>query len=128
MTSDQEPWRNKPYKEFRIAANQIRDLARGYGACIASDRITVDGIRVGYCYREIPDVEADSGWRFFADDETQAYVDCAGNLGFYDINTIANYDPDIIPLLDAPQGSAFERDCEGRLTIIPGWKAEKGGL
>lgn len=27
----------------------------------------------------------------------------------YDVNTIANYDPDIIPLLDAPVGSAFER-------------------
>jgi hypothetical protein len=35
----------------------------------------------------------------------------AGNIGgAYDVNTIANYDRDIIPLLDAPAGSAFMRD------------------
>jgi hypothetical protein len=28
----------------------------------------------------------------------------------YDVNTIANYDPEIIPFLDAPVGSAFERE------------------
>jgi hypothetical protein len=28
----------------------------------------------------------------------------------YDVNTIANYDPEIIPFLDAPLGSTFERE------------------
>ena len=28
------------------------------------------------------------------------------------MNTIANYDPDIIPFLNAPYGSAFARDPE----------------
>jgi hypothetical protein len=105
-SGDQDSWRNKPHKEFRLAANQIRDLARGYGACIAGDRITGDGTKVGYCYRETPDGEPDSGWRFFAGDETQAYVDDAGKFAVCDINT-ANYDPDIIPLLDAPAGLRF---------------------
>ena len=31
-------------------------------------------------------------------------MDEASNHGVYDVNTIANYDPDIIPLLDAPVG------------------------
>jgi Protein of unknown function (DUF2185) len=28
----------------------------------------------------------------------------------YDLNTIANYDPDIIPFIESPVGAAFERD------------------
>jgi hypothetical protein len=31
----------------------------------------------------------------------------------YDVNTIANYDGDIVPLLDSPPGSAFERAEDG---------------
>ena len=32
------------------------------------------------------------------------------DLAVYDVNTIANYDPEIVRLLDAPVGSAFERE------------------
>jgi len=35
------------------------------------------------------------------------------NLAFYNVNTVANYDPEIIPLLDAPVGSAFYRTENG---------------
>jgi hypothetical protein len=71
--------------------------------------ITVDGCKVGYMYREEPDNDVDSGWRFLAGKESQAYMDDPRNHGVYDVNTIANYDSDIILLLDAPIGSAFER-------------------
>ena len=50
--------------------------------------------------------------RFLSGLETDAYVDDLANVGLHDVNTIANYDPDVIPLLDAPAGSAFERDDE----------------
>jgi hypothetical protein len=70
----------------------------------------VEGRPVGYMYREEPDFEVDSGWRFFSGHESQAYVDDAANLAIYDVNTIANYDRDIIPFLDAPIGSSFERE------------------
>jgi len=69
-------------------------------------------------YREEPDTEFDSGWRFLSGLETDAYVDDLANVGLYDVNTIANYDRDIIPLLDAPPGSAFERDDDGRFTSV----------
>jgi len=65
-------------------------------------------------YREEPDWPNDSGWRFLAGDEAPGYVDNPDNLALYDVNIIANYDPDIIPLLDAPFGSAFERDPQAR--------------
>lgn len=44
----------------------------------------------------------------------------ACNHGIYDVNTIANDSPDIIPLLDAPPCSAFIRDEDtGQLVEIP---------
>jgi len=44
-------------------------------------------------YREAPYNSIDSGWHFFAGDETQEYTDNARNFEIYDVNTIANYDP-----------------------------------
>jgi hypothetical protein len=96
-------------KRFAKIADEIRPLACGLGACIATDMITVDGMPVRYMYREKPDNDLDSGWRFFAGSETDEYVEIPENCGIYDVNTIANYDPDIIPHLEAPEGSAFER-------------------
>jgi len=31
-------------------------------------------------------------------------------LGFYDVNTVANYDPSVVPLLNEPVGSAFAKE------------------
>lgn len=89
----------------------FQPLVFGLGACIASIRITVDGRRVGYCYREKPNTHIDSGWRFFAGDENEAFTRKHTNLEMYDCNTIANYDPEIVPLLNSPVGSAFIRDA-----------------
>lgn len=97
-------------KNFKIAAADIQPLAFGYGGCFATDEILVVGHPVGFMYREQPDFESDSGWRFFADTETKEYMDNPENYGMYDVNTIANYDRTILPHLDSPVGSAFERD------------------
>jgi len=96
-------------KQFYLAADQIKPLATHRGSCIASDMITVDGRRVGFMYRELPRDNIDSGWRFKSGVESQEYADDPNHLAIYDINTIANYDPEIIPLLSEPVGSAFER-------------------
>lgn len=66
-------------------------------------------------YREAPRDSIDSGWHFFSGEETQEYADHAENFARYDVNTIANYDSSIIPFLDAPRGSAFGRNKNGRL-------------
>ena len=59
--------------------------------------------------RESPNDPADSGWLFLAGDETQAYLDDANNLAIYEVNTIANCDPSIIPFLYALPGQRFDR-------------------
>jgi hypothetical protein len=96
-------------KTFRLAGAEIRPIAEGYGACFATDRITVDGRQVGYMYREEPDNSLDSGWRFSAGDESDEHMDDPNNSGVYDVNTIANYDREIVSLLDSPIGSHFVR-------------------
>lgn len=85
----------------------------GAEGCIAPDSIMVDGQKVDYMYRDEPQNEYDSGWCFFAADDDDEYANDADNLGIYALNTVCNYDPDIIPFLNAPYGSAFARDENG---------------
>lgn len=106
-------------KHFVLRSDQIKPLATGRRSCIASALMTVEGKKVGYMYREKPDNDPDSGWRFFAGLESQEYTDTPSNFSLYDVNTIANYDHDIIAFLDAPIGSAFERTSQsGKLQAI----------
>ena len=105
-------------KVFKIPPDQIRQLAPNRGGCVASDRITVDGERVGFMYRDQPANDLDSGWRMMAGDESEEYMDEPTNHEVYGVNTIANYDPDIIPLLDAPLGAQFERSEAGRFVAV----------
>jgi hypothetical protein len=106
-------------KRFFLLASAIRPLATSRGSCIASDHITVEGRPVCFMYREEPSDEIDSGWRFLSGAETQEYLDTASNLTIYDVNTIANYDPDIIAFLDHPPGSAFGRKPGGKFEREP---------
>ena len=84
----------------------------------------MEGCKVGYCYREEPDGDWDSGWRFTAGDESDDYMDDPNNAGLYKLNTICNDDSDIIPLLNTPAPCAFERDEHGVFQPIKDWKPE----
>ncbi len=111
------------FKNGREGQILLKDWNTANG-CIASDRITVDGLPVGYMYREKPDEGAwnegyDSGWRFMAGDESDEYLQTAENSGVYTLNTICQYDPDIIPLLHAPYETAYIRDENGVFQEIP---------
>lgn len=109
-------------KQFRLTAAQIKPLAEGYGGCIATDKITVDGFPVRFMYRESPDNDMDSGWRFMSGFEDDDYMDDPANHAIYDVNTIANYDPSIIPHLRAPEGSAFEKTpASERFLAVSDW-------
>lgn len=96
-------------KTFKIKGENIKQLIQSIGGCMATDKITVNGELVDFMYREQPDFDSDSGWRFISGTETQDYVDNADNWAIYDTNTIANYDKAIIPYLDLPIGTELER-------------------
>ena len=72
-------------KKFFKAAEDMKEVAPDYGACFATDLITVDGHPVGFMYREDPDNEIDSGWRFLAGFESEEYMDDDANMGIYDV-------------------------------------------
>lgn len=105
-------------KNFYLNRDEIYPLLTdwdGPEGCIASDRIMVDGCKVGYMYREEPDENVtDSGWRFTAGDEEDDYMDDPDHAGLYRLNTVCNYDRDIIPLLHAPYGTAYVRGEDGQ--------------
>lgn len=106
-------------KNFKLKANEFVDLVPPMGHCFATDKITVDGMKVGYMYREETDDEMDSGWCFFSGTEDQEYVDEPNNTMIYNVNTIANYDRAIIPYLDLPFGTELERiENSDRFQII----------
>lgn len=96
-------------KQFRLNEENIKELVKPMGYCFASDKITVEGLPVGYMYRETPMEKEDSGWRFFSGTEEEEYIDDENNIDAFDVNIIANFDKAIIPYLDAPFDTDFER-------------------
>lgn len=96
-------------KEFKIAGDQIKRLIPNMGGAFATDHILIEGKKVGYMYREESSDQVDSGWRFFSGEENQEYVDDPENTAIYEVNTIVNYDPAIIPYLESKEPCAFER-------------------
>ncbi len=110
-------------KKFALPKEQIKQLVYGYGGCIASDMITTQGLAVGFMYREEPHNDVDSGWRFLSGFEDDEYMANSNNHDVYDLNTIANYDQSIIPLLESPVGSVFERPEPGAEFVpVDDWK------
>lgn len=98
---------------FKLRKEYIQNLIPNMGYCFATDKITLEGKKIGYMYRETPDDIMDSGWRFFSGDEDTIYIENPKNIRIYDVNTIANYDKAIIPYLTAPIGSEYVRKKNG---------------
>ena len=134
MARDVEALRKELYeaagrnRDYYVKAEDMKNLLpdwEGADGCIATNRITMEGCKVGYCYRENPDGGWDSGWRFTAGDESEAYMDDPNNAGIYKLNTICNDDPDSISLLNTPAPCAFERDENGVFQQIKDWKPDE---
>ena len=134
MARDVEALRKELYeaagrnRDYHVKAEDMKNLLPDWeeaSGCIATNRITVEGCKVGYCYREKADGDWDSGWRFTAGDESDEYMDDPNNAGIYGLNSICNDDPDIIPLLNTPAPCAFERDENGVFQQIKDWKPDE---
>ena len=134
MARDIEALRKELYeaagrnRDYYVKAEDMQNLLPDWeeaNGCIATSRITVEGCKVGYCYREEPDGDWDSGWRFTAGDESDEYMDDPNNAGIYGLNSICNDDPDIIPRLHTPAPCAFERDENGVFQQIKDWKPDE---
>ena len=100
-------------KSYQLSPTQIQTLVPHMRSCIASDMITVQGLKVAYMYREEAQSSDESGWVFLSGEEGDDYIEDPENLGLYEVNVIANYDADIIAHLNAPAGSHFARNEQG---------------
>ena len=103
-------FKKKQKKEIdfiRIKEKQLIDWNEPNGeGCIVSDMITKEGWKVGYMFRDEPTPNhPDSGWRFYKGDENEEYSGNSNNHHVFAINTICNYDSDIIPYLHLPVGT-----------------------
>ena len=56
-----------------------------------------------------------------AGDESEAYMENTDNMGIFKLNTICNYDEDIIEYLESPVGSAFYRSKSGKFLPMDSW-------
>ena len=100
-------------QKFFVNIEQIKSLVRKMGGCFVTDMISVNEQKINFMYREVPDENRpDSGWRFFAGFEDDKYINDPKNTHIFEVNTVANYDPDIISFLDSPYNTAFERNQE----------------
>lgn len=133
LEKEDSPWMKIPWealkdlhyeKQFIPLENPKEYLADWHEAkgCIVSDKISVDGCRVGYMYREEPLDEDDSGWAFLEGNESEEYRANWTNDEVLSLDTICNYDPDIVPYLSEPYGSAFRRDNSGKFQKVGSWQ------
>ena len=90
------------------------------GGCIVSKQIE-EGRAIGYMYRDedTSDKWPDTGWRFFAGDETDEYVNNPGHASIWSLNTVCNLYPYILGYVEAGGGSAFGRNSKGQ------WERER---
>ncbi|SFM71218.1 DUF2185 domain-containing protein [Marinobacter zhejiangensis] len=107
-------------KAFKLSKGEITRLIPDLGFAFVTDKIAVDGRKVDYMFRNEPESEGDSGWVFYGGGETQDYIDDPNNTSLLSLNTIANYDPEIIGFLTYPPGTEIERKPDGRLQVISG--------
>ena len=117
---------NKKKEDFiKVKVENLIDWNEPNGeGCMVSDKITKEGFKVGYMYREQPlEGWPDSGWRFMAGNEDDEYMNNTNNHHIFAINTICNYDKDIIHYLHSNIGSAYIRVDSNKFEIDDGNKA-----
>lgn len=99
-------------QKFLLSSNEIVRLTDVKGGCLVSNKITMDGEQVGYAYRELPDKNFpnDSGWRFLSGSEDESYLSEPANFNVFELNTICNYDKDILGIINGDIGEAYIRE------------------
>ena len=103
-------WYKKKEYFPNLDVKNLKTLVKSEQGCFVSDRISIDGEKPCFVYREEPFKNfPDSGWRFFAGDESKEYMADRSKSNIFQLNVIANYDDSIIPLLDAEVNTAFIR-------------------
>ncbi len=81
------------------------EFERYFKRCYVTHRIIEDGEKPGYAYREQPDHEDDSGWRFLIGDESDEYMNDAANTSYIAVGKVLNLDRTLVSIFDEADGS-----------------------
>ncbi|MDR2804470.1 MAG: DUF2185 domain-containing protein [Dysgonamonadaceae bacterium] len=71
-------------------------------------RRALEADHIGYCYRDEPETNIDSGWRFLYGDEEEDYLDNPVNSEAIYPENMLSINPALDIILGAPIGSEFE--------------------
>ncbi len=82
-----------------------------------TNNILYEGQNVGYMYRETPEDENDSGWRFSTGYETDEYMGNADNISYVSLGAVLSQDDSVLDYLDLPVGSAFIKNVHGNFVL-----------
>lgn len=82
--------------------------------CFVTNNILYEGEPVGYLYREEPDQEDDSGWRFTTGKETDEYMDDSNNTSYVSLGVVLREDDNCLALLERESGVAFIKNENGQ--------------
>ncbi|PMR68286.1 immunity protein Imm33 domain-containing protein [Halomonas heilongjiangensis] len=86
--------------------------------CFVTNNILYEGQSVGYLYREEPDYDDDSGWRFTTGTETDEYMDDSNNSSYVSLGAVLCIDDSFIQLLEREPGVAFVKDEGGNFVEV----------
>ncbi|WP_448058442.1 DUF2185 domain-containing protein [Cellulomonas hominis] len=91
-----------------------REFIHDAGACLVTTTILTGAGFLTWAIREKPANSQDSGWRFFADTDTDQTLADPDNIAVVDFNRVAEIEPAIIAIYAQPVGSDL------RLTVTNG--------
>ncbi|MBX2837769.1 MAG: DUF2185 domain-containing protein [Gammaproteobacteria bacterium] len=86
--------------------------------CIVTNNILYERRSIGYLYREEPDYDDDSGWRFTAGDETDEYMNDSDNLSYVSLGAVLREDDSCVKLLEREAGASFAKDDDGNFVEL----------
>jgi hypothetical protein len=72
---------------------------------------------IGYCYRDYPENNIDSGWRFLYGDEDDEYLENPANNEAVYPEQMLSVNPALDVILSAPIGCEFEWDDEQQIYV-----------
>jgi hypothetical protein len=70
---------------------------------------------IGYCYRDVPETNIDSGWRFLYGDEDEDYLDNPTHSEAVYPEDMLSINPALDVILGAPAGTEFEWNADSEL-------------
>ena len=106
------------FKACHIINTDIDDptaesFERYFKRCFVTQRILEGGEKPGYVYREPPERDDDSGWRFLVGDESDEYVNDSSNTLYVAVGAVLNLDLTLIEIFEEQEGWWTWNDFSG---------------